>query len=80
MTFYKDVYSSGSPQAIEITDTKVFVATNVREEGLEYVFDLTEYDKNEYIQSLAEQNSQLQTELLDTQSALCDVYEIVIGG
>jgi hypothetical protein len=42
------------------------------EEGL-YSYNEVQYSKDEYINLLS-------TQLSDTQLALCDLYEIVIGG
>lgn len=38
-----------------------------------------QYEKDEYIQLMAEKNSALETELTNTQLALCDVYELIGG-
>jgi len=40
-----------------------------------YEFDLYEYTPNEYIEILKQQNETLNTEILDTQMALCEIYE-----
>ena len=42
-----------------------------------YVYDEVQYTKDEYIQIMAEKNSQLEKELTDTQLALCELYESV---
>ena len=42
-----------------------------------YVYDEVQYTKDEYIQIMAEKNSQLEKELTDTQLALCEIYESV---
>jgi len=82
-------YSSIRPQGIEINESKVFVATNIVETTGEndhgdfltyYSYDLDEYDKNEYMGMLAEKNIQLEQELLNTQMALCDLYEAMEKG
>ncbi len=84
MIIHKEVFSTTQPPEIEILDTKVFVASNIEEATIEFdagfKFTLTEYDKNEYIHVLADQNQALLNELLDTQSALCDIYEQILGG
>lgn len=82
-----DVRSSTLPNEIEFTADSVFVASNIRpyEETYEekvvsgYKYDLTKYPKNEYIEALAKRNSALEAELLDTQVALCDIYEMIGG-
>ncbi len=76
------------PQEIEITETKVFLYSNVKlieEQGAEdqpgftgYEFDLVEYEKDEYIELQAEKNKALETQMTDTQIALCEVYEMML--
>lgn len=76
------------PQEIEITASAVFVASNITpytkeydgkvEEGYEYEY--IGYTKDEYILQLARDNKKLQQDLLDTQLALCDLYESIEGG
>lgn len=88
MINYQKTYSDTQPQEIEITDTMVFIAKNIKQyskvidehEVMGYEYDCIAYTKNEYIQLLAEQNNLLKEELLDTQIALCDVYELLEGG
>lgn len=75
--------STVEPQAVDIKDTKVFVATDIEQvtvttdEGdvQEYQFNLVEYDKDEYIRMMSEKNDDLEQQVTDTQLALCDVYE-----
>lgn len=70
------VESTIKPENIEITDTRVFINTDIkqieREEEIFYVYEQKTYDKNEYILNL-------NTELLNTQMALCDIYELLEG-
>ena len=75
------------PLAVEVTASKVFVASNVEqitvqdEEGshTEYQYDLTEYEKDEYIRIMNDRNETTEAELTDVQLALCDVYELILG-
>lgn len=77
--------SAVEPQAVEITESKVFVATNVEQvtvstdEGdvQEFQFNLVEYDKDEYIRMMSDKNEELNQQVTDTQLALCDVYEML---
>lgn len=79
--------STVQPQDVEIAETKVFVSTDIKEvtvkdemeeqEHIEYEFRLVEYDKNEYIKMISEKNSELETEVTNTQIALCEVYELL---
>ena len=59
-----------------VGSNKVYVHTDIKkiegEEGL-YSYNEVQYSKDEYIDLLSNQ-------LSDTQLALCDLYEIVIGG
>ena len=78
--------SAVEPQAVEITETKVFVATDIEQvtsniddqEVQEWQFNFFEYEKDEYIKIISEKNLELETELTDTQLALCDVYEMLV--
>ena len=64
MTNLGTTYSTEKPNAIEITDKKVFVAENIQPCKVQqefdvqvsgYKFDLTEYDKDEYILLMTQQ-------------------------
>lgn len=88
MIDYGKQRSTVQPLELELTETKVFVASNispVNEQGTDdqpgfigFEFDLTEYSKDEYIKLQSEKNSELEKNLTDTQVALCDVYEMLI--
>lgn len=81
------VQSTVKPSEVDIKDTKVFIASDikeVKEEGTDeqpgfngYSFNLVEYDKDEYIQMIQERNSALEDETTAIQMALCDVYEML---
>ena len=45
----------------------------------EYEYNQTQYSKDEYIQLMDEKNKSLESELTDTQIALCDIYEMFGG-
>ena len=88
MIDYGKQRSTVQPLELELTETKVFVASNispVNEPGTDdqpgfigFEFDLTEYSKDEYIKLQSEKNSELEKNLTDTQVALCGVYEMLI--
>ena len=88
MTDYGIVYGSVQPQPVEVTNSAVFITSNVQPytqtldngvfEG--YSYHLISYTKNEYIKILMDKNRSLETDLLDTQSALCDISEMLEGG
>ena len=75
-------------QPLIVNKDTVYVHTNIVQatdedgnvvDGL-YVYDEVQYTKDEYIQIIAEKNSQLEQEVIDTQLALCDIYETIQGG
>ena len=67
MKIYNNTYSLTEPPAIDITNSKVFIASNIEiitrevEERTEqtYVYTLTEYDKDEYIMIMAQNNADI---------------------
>jgi hypothetical protein len=80
------VRSTVKPPETEILETSVFVASDVTEVSEQideqndfngYEYTLVRYEKNEYIQKIQEQNQTIKSELLDTQMALCEVYEML---
>lgn len=85
MQVYKNIQSTIKPDEFEINPYKVFIAKNIQtvensntEEETTitlYQYDLYEYTHEEYIDILREKNEKLQQEVLDTQMALCDIYE-----
>lgn len=87
MTNHSKQRSTVQPLEVELTETKVFVASNIipvnepgtnEQEGFSgYEFDLLEYSKDEYIQLQADKNDFLAEELTNTQLALCEVYEML---
>ena len=87
MTNYGRVKSSFEPQPLKINATSVEVASNITPytEDLDdghtmtgFEYDLVSYEISEYIQVLKETNDRLEADLLDTQTALCDLYEAVM--
>ena len=88
MIDYGKQKSTVKPDELELTESKVFVSSNiteVNEPGMDeqsgfsgYEFDLIEYDKDEYIKIQAEKNSALENEVTATQLALCEVYELMV--
>ena len=89
MIDYGIIRGAEEPQALEITSEMIFVASNVepyeygedeRHINRGYQYHYVSYTKNEYIKLLSEANDELKEELLDTQSALCDIYESLLGG
>ena len=83
------VQSTVKPSEVDIKDTKVFIASDikeVKEEGTDgqpgfegYSYNLKEYDKDEYIKSLQDKNAELEDETTQVQDALTEVYEMIGG-
>lgn len=73
------------PEAVTVDANSVWVAKNIQEvavhdeqgERTEFEFSLTQYTKDEYIRALIEQNQTLETDIVNTQIALCEVYELM---
>ena len=78
MIDYGKVRSTEVPQATEITETYVFVASNITpyEETVEdktltgYEYDYIAYTKDEYIQLIVNENARTISELEDELSAV----------
>ena len=87
MIDYGKQKSTVRPEELELTETKVFVNSNITEVNEDetdgqpgftgYEFDLIEYTKDEYIKIQAEKNAALEQHVTDTQLALCEVYELM---
>jgi len=90
------VRSTVCPQPLVTDELSVWKHTDItpitENEGTDaefvgYEFNMVQYTKNEYILVQAEENAALHDRLLateeqltDTQLALCDVYELLLGG
>lgn len=87
MKQYQKVKSVQRPESKVIDDFSVWVAENItpvqisgtnEQPGFEgYEYDLTQYDKDEYIDIIDEKNASLEAEVTSTQIALCEVYELL---
>ena len=81
MKYYGKTLSTTRPKNIEITKTKVFVAEDIKEILIEnvreYEYTLIEYEKDEYIELISNKNTQLEKDIIATQLAICDVYEMI---
>jgi hypothetical protein len=83
------VQSTERPSDVDIRETKVFVASDVKEvhekktdeqPGFDgYSYNLKEYDKDEYIKSIQAKNAELEDETTQVQVALTEVYEMIGG-
>lgn len=88
MIDYGVVRGATKPAEREFTATTVLIATDIQpyteevEERVEsgYEYHYVCYDKDEYINLLASKNEELEATVLDTQMALCDLYDLIDGG
>ena len=90
------VRSTVCPQPMVTDELSVWKHTDItpvtENEGTDmefvgYEFNMVQYTKDEYILVQADENAALQErlqateeQLTDTQLALCDVYELLVGG
>lgn len=83
MIDYGKVRSTVKPDEVEIDEYSVWVNSNITEivvqsedeSHTEYEFNQVRYTKDEYIKMIDERNSTLESQLTDTQLALCEIYE-----
>lgn len=83
------VQSTERPSDVDIRETKVFVASDIKgvhekktdeQPGFDgYSYNLKEYDKDEYIKSIQAKNAELEDETTQVQVALTEVYEMIGG-
>lgn len=86
MTDYGKVRSTVKPLEKVIDDFSVWINTDISkveaefegEAHTEYEFHQVRYGKDEYLKLMDEKNIELQTQLTDTQLALCEIYEEMI--
>ncbi len=82
MIDYERVRSTVRPETVRIDEYSVWINTEISEiegEQTEYEYRMIRYTKDEYIKLMAEKNAELESQLTDTQLALCDVYEMIGG-
>lgn len=87
MIDYGKQRSTVKPDELELTETKVFVSSNITEVNepetdeysgfTGYEFDLIGYSKDEYIKIQAEKNATLEDEITQAQVAMCEIYEMI---
>ena len=87
MIDYGKQRSTVRPDELELTETKVFISSNIKEvneSGTDeqsgftgYEFDLLEYDKDEYIKMQAEKSADLENQITQAQVAMCEIYEMM---
>ena len=87
MIDYGKVRSTEKPEEKIIDEHSVWINTDISEieepvgedtfTGWE--FNQVQYSKDEYIKLMDDKNTDLETQLTNTQLALCDVYEFIGG-
>lgn len=83
MIDYGKVRSTVKPDAVEIDEYSVWVNSDIKEIDVqsedeihtEYEYNQVRYTKDEYIKLIDERNTTLESQLTDTQLALCEIYE-----
>lgn len=83
MIDYGKVRSTVKPDEVEIDEYSVWVNNDIKEIEVqsenethtEYEFHQIRYAKDEYIKMINERNTTLESQLTDTQLALCEIYE-----
>lgn len=83
MIDYGTVRSTIKPNKVEIDEYSVWVNSDITEivvqsedeSHTEYEFNQLRYTKDEYIKLIDERNTTLESQLTDTQLALCEIYE-----
>lgn len=88
MIDYGTQRSTVEPLELELTETKVFVASDItpvnepdtdEQPGfIGFEFKLVEYEKDEYIKMIDEKNKSLETQVDNTMIALCEMYETMM--
>ena len=86
MTNYGKVRSTVKPAPMVVDDYSVWLHSNIEavsenvgedNEFIGFEFDMIQYDKNEFIKKQAEDNFELSSKLVDTELALCEIYEML---
>ncbi len=83
MIDYGKVRSTVKPDKVEIDEYSVWLNSDIKEIEMqsedkthtEYEFNQVRYTKDEYIKLIDERNTTLESQLTDTQLALCEIYE-----
>ena len=84
MKDYGTVRSTVRPNPLVVDEFSAWVNTNITEvsenvgeenEFIGFEFNQVQYEKDEYIKLMSEQNLSLEAQLTDTQLALVEIYE-----
>lgn len=79
MTDYGIVKSTVRPEEKKVDEFSVWVNTEITQTSGGWEYHMVRYTKDEYIKLIGEKNTELESQLTDTQIALCDVYEMIGG-
>ena len=79
MIDYGIVKSTVRPEERKVDEFSVWVNTDIAETADGWEYHMVQYTKDEYIKLMDEKNAELESQLTDTQLALCDVYEMIGG-
>ena len=79
MKDYGIVKSAVRPEEKVVDEYSVWVNTDIAETADGWEYHMVQYSKDEYIKLMDEKNTELESQLTDTQLALCDVYEMMGG-
>lgn len=85
MVDYGRIRSTVRPEEKMVDEYSVWINTNIQEVEVtmeddthtEYEFNQVQYSKDEYIRMIDDRNAMLESNLTDTQLALCEVYEML---
>lgn len=83
MTDYGIVKSTVKPEHIKIDEYSVWVHTDIQpiEEEIEgetftgFSYHMVQYDKDKYLKMQIAENAELAEQMINTQLALCELYE-----
>lgn len=79
MKDYGFVQSGVKPEEKVVDEYSVWVNTDITQTSDGFEYRMVQYTKDEYIRLMDEKNTELESQLTDTQLALCDVYEMMEG-
>lgn len=75
--FFGELYRIGASEPIEWIDPDTDEVKQCKLSSNHYEFNMTQYEKDEYILMMSEKNVSLEKQVTDTQLALCEVYEML---
>lgn len=89
MTTIKNKHSLIEPQEFTIAQNEIIINSNITSQSkqidenlfvTEYIYNQNIYTKDEYIQIMAHENEALKEQILTTQEAVCELYEMLLDG